>query len=90
VTSSGGKIGCEAHLAGGVTDLADDLADDRRIVDHRLGRDLASQAHQSCGEQALARNPRVRILLQDGIQDAVGDLIGHLVGMAHRYRFTRE
>ncbi len=52
----------EAHLARGVADLAHNLADDRRIVDHRLGGDLAGQANQSRGQQALARHPAVRVL----------------------------
>ena len=80
----------ETHVAGCVADVADDLADDRRIVDHGLGRDLAGQADQPRGEQTFAGHSRVRILLQDRIEDAVGNLVGHLVGMAHRHGFAGE
>ena len=57
--------GVEAHLARGVADLADHLADDRRVIDHRLGRDLAGQADQAGRQQALARDAGVRVLRQD-------------------------
>ena len=83
-------VGVEAHLARRVADLADDLADDGRVVDHRLARDLAGQADQAGRQQALARDAGVRVLRQQGIENAVGDLIGHLVGMTHRDRFARE
>ena len=84
------RRGVETHVAGGIADLAHDLANDRRIVDHGLGRDLSGQADQSSGEQALAGDPSVRILREDRVQYAVGNLVGHLVGMAHRDGFACE
>ena len=56
----GAGRGVEPHVARCVADLADDLADDRRIIDHCLGRDLARQADEPRGEQAFAGDPRVR------------------------------
>ena len=82
--------GVEPHVAGGVADVADDLADDGGVVDHRLGRDLAGQADQAGGQEALAGHPGVGVLGEDGVEDAVGDLVGHLVGMAHRDRLAGE
>ena len=86
----GTGCGVEAHVARGVADLADDLANDCRIVNHGLGRDLAGQADEPGREQGFAGHASVGILCQDGIEDAVGNLVGHLVGMAHRYGFARE
>ncbi len=86
----GAGRGVETHFAGRVADLAHDLADDRRVIHHGLGRDLTGQADQARSQQALAGDPGIGILCQDGIQNAVGDLVGHLVGMAHRDGFTRE
>ena len=74
----------------GIADLANDLANDGGIVDQGLGRDLARQAHEPGGEQGLAGDAAVRVLLEDGIEDTVGNLVGHLVGMAHGHRFARE
>ena len=80
----------EAHLAGGVADLADDLADDARVIDQGRRGDLPRQADQPGGQQGLAGDPGRGVLRQDGVEDAIGDLVGHLVGMAHRDGLTRE
>ena len=83
-------VGADAHLVVRVADVANDLADDVGIVDHRLGRDFAGHHGHSRGHQGLASDAAEGVLGNQGIKHAVGDLIGKLVGMSHAYRFAGE
>ena len=48
------RLGVEAELRARVADLADELADEPRDVDLRLGRDLARDDDEAGGDQRLA------------------------------------
>ena len=84
------RVAVEAVGLAVVADAVDRLADDLRDVDIRLGRDLAGDHDEARRQQRLARDPGVRVLLEDGVEDGIGDLVGHLVGMALGHGFGRE
>ena len=61
----------EAVLGVRVADVLDGLADDGGDVDVRLGGDLAGHDDGAGGQQGLAGDARVRIVLEDGVEDGV-------------------
>ena len=74
----------EAVVGAGVADVADGVADDRLEVDVGGRRDLAEDHDEAGRRGRLARDARVRILLDDRVQDGVADLVTHLVRVALR------
>ena len=86
----GDRVAVVSDLAVVVTDLADRLADQFGHVDLGVGRELAGDHRHAGVDQGLAGDPRVRILLETGVEDGVRDLVGDLVRMAFGDRFGGE
>ncbi|MBG9885040.1 hypothetical protein ABE10_00250, partial [Bacillus toyonensis] len=80
----------ESHIARGVADPVDDVADDRRDVGIGIGADLAGDMDQPRGDQRLDRDARAFVLRDQPVEDAVGDLVADLVGVAFRHGLGRE
>ena len=59
-------------------------------VDVRVGGDLAGHDHEAGGDQRLARDAALRVLLVDRVEHRVADLVAHLVGVAFGDRLRRE
>ncbi len=83
-------VAVEAHLAARVADPLHHLARELRIVDPRLGGDLAGDHDVAGLEERLAGHPALGILAQDGVEDGVGDLVRHLVGVTLGDRLRGE
>ncbi len=83
-------LGVEPVLGARVADVLDRVADDRANVDVRLRRDLARDDDEPRGDERLAGDAPVHVVLQDGVEDGVGDLVGDLVGVPLRHRLRRE
>jgi hypothetical protein len=84
------RRGVEAPLGVRVADVGDLLAHEGRDVHVRLGRDLAGDDDEPCGDQRLAGDAPVGVVSEDGVEDGVGDLVGDLVRMALGDRLGRE
>ena len=52
--------------------------------------ELAGHHHELVREQRLARDPRLRVTRQEGVEDAVRDPVSELVGVALGYGFRGE
>jgi hypothetical protein len=76
------RVSIKAHVRAGEPDLANRLADDRRIVELRLGGDLTGEHHEAGLRDAFARDAAIRILGEAGVEDGVGDGVAQLVGVA--------
>jgi hypothetical protein len=70
------------HALAAVTDVVDDFAGRRFVVDLVLARDLAGDEDEVRRHEAFARDAAVRIAAQVCVEDRIGDLVAHLVGMA--------
>ncbi len=83
-------VGIEPERATRVADAAHGVAHGALVVDVRLGGDLARDHDQAGGAERLARDPALRVLLEDRVEHGVADLVGHLVGVAFGDRLRRE
>ncbi len=84
------RIRVEPVVGARVADLRDLGPRDAWDVDVGRRRDLAADENEPRRQEGLARDPRVRILGEDGVEDAVGDLVSDLVGVALRYGLGGE
>ena len=73
-----------------IANLADDLPRQPIHIHHCSGANLAGEHHEPGLDEGFARDPRVGVLLQHGIEHRIRNLISHLVGMALGHRFGRE
>ncbi len=77
----------EADVRMRVADVVDGVAHQLFIVDPRLGGDFTGQHYHAGLDQGFAGDPRMGILVDDGVQNRIGNLVGHLVGMTLGDRF---
>ena len=89
-THHGTGVGADAHVVVGVAHVANHLADDVGIMDHRLGGDFARHHRHARGHQRLAGHAAVGVLGEQGVKNAVGNLVGKLVRVSHADRFAGE
>ena len=67
----GARVAVKTILRPGVTDFANRVARDARIVDHGIRGNLARNDDQTGGHKGLTGNARRRIDTQCGIEDCV-------------------
>ena len=65
-----------------VADVADGLAGDGVVIQHRLGRDLAADHHQVALGVGFTGNAAGRVLGQAGIQHRIRNGVAHFVRVA--------
>ena len=65
-----------------VPNVLNRLAGDLNVINVGLGRDLASEHHQTRVTQSLCRDAGPRVLGQDSIEHSIGDLVRDLVRVA--------
>ena len=85
-----GAVGVEAHVAGGVADLADGLADEVGDADVGVGGDFAGDDDQAGAAEGFAGDAAEWVIGDHRVEDRVGDLVGHFVGVTHGDRFGGE
>ena len=73
-----------------VTDFANHLADDFRIVDRGRGGNLAGHHRHARGDQRLAGDAAIGVLGEQGIENTIGNLVGEFVGVSHADRLASE
>src|SRR3954447_21906715 len=66
----------------GITDFADRLAGNFRIVEHRVGRDLAGHDYEAGCHKRFTGYARLWIGSQCRVKNRIRDLVGDFVGMA--------
>jgi hypothetical protein len=86
----GARVAVEADRRVVVTNLEHRAAHDGRHVDGGGRGDLTRDDHHAGLRERLARNARLRVLRQDGVEDRVRDGIAKLVRVPLGDRFRRE
>ncbi len=86
----GAGVAVEAGAGVRVADVADDLADDGRVVDPGSCGDLASDQHEAGLDRGFARNARVRVTSKVSVEDGVGNVVAELVRMSFGDGLGRE
>src|ERR1044072_3052807 len=74
----------------GVADLADCLAGDLGIIEHRFSGDLAGDNNQARGHECLTSDARSWVGCQCRVKYRIRDLVGDFVGMAFSDGFRGE
>ena len=77
----GAALVVETNVGVVVADAADDVLRDFAVIGVGGGGDLARDHHQAGGHQGLARDARLGVFGEDGVEYAVGHLVRHLVGV---------
>ncbi len=86
----GAGLVVESHPRARVADVLHRLAHDHGHVDDGAGRDLARDHDDARLGERLARDARLRILGEDGVENGVGNLVAKLVGMTLGDGLRRE
>src|SRR5690606_22448642 len=83
-------VGVKTDVIAGVTDVTNDVACDRFVVDLGVGGDFTGEYHEVGRAKGFASDTRHRILCEDRVEHAVGNLIADFVRMPLTDGFTRE